>query len=605
MVGPILAFLCGAVPALAEKVIQGPAIFEGKTEAGGVYIDDLLKQLKTKPAAGPAKQMSQIWAGIKKKRFQEVLQTATSLAQNPFYNDYARWFEAEARVGLALKLPPRQRGEGLRRALRALGEIETIRPDSPLAKKTAEQMAQIEFLMGDAAHQSKNWVECQKGVEAALTRLVQSSQFFVQRIPFSALVNYAQACQKKPSDTCPLWARRLTAAFPKESKEAKVLLATFPSVAKGGEPEAYVDFSKSYKAPDQDQVAIEDAFASYYRGDFGTAAEKFEKVSAAFPQSSQRHRVRFWAARSWEKDKSPDRARLGYEDTVKSAPLTYYGLMASRALGVPIEARIDAVLPLASPQDENLDPLDRMRLKRAEELFSRNLPELAAIELDSINVKREMSGAFVMYLAALNHELHNYGASFRQVSDLIQRGTKGIVSTFGLRLIFPLLHFEQIQRTSEALTIDPILVLSLMKQESAFRASALSRSGATGLMQLMPFTAVAVEPEIEQAELLVAENSIRIGSKYLAEMINKFDGNWVYALGAYNAGPTRMARWRKDAQPQWDMLEFIESISYTETREYVAAIVRNYYWYTYRLHQKRPEDFSMFWKVVKPQNGSG
>jgi soluble lytic murein transglycosylase len=86
-------------------------------------------------------------------------------------------------------------------------------------------------------------------------------------------------------------------------------------------------------------------------------------------------------------------------------------------------------------------------------------------------------------------------------------------------------------------------------------------------------------------------------------MIHKFDGNWVYALGAYNAGPTRMGRWRKEAQPQWDMIEFIESISYQETREYVAAIVRNYYWYSYQLHQKRPENFSMFWQTNKPQAG--
>lgn len=591
--------------ALAVTTVQGPSVFEGRPESSGLYIDELFKNLKRRPVSAPAKQMALMWQAMKKKRFEEVLRTAEKLSQDPLYNDYARWFEAEARVGLALRSAPRAQAEGLKRALRALGEIEVIRPDSPLAKKTAEQMAQIEFMIAEAAFKTKAWAECQRWVEAALSRLVQSSQFFVQRVPFSALEHYAQSCQKRPLEACPLWARRLTAAFPKESKETKILTDSFPAIAKEAEPEAYLDFSKTYKAPDQDSVAIEDAFTSYFKRDYGGAAEKFEKFLTSFPQSSQRHRARFWAARSWEKDRETDRARVGYEETVRTAPLTYYGLMASRSLGVPIEARIDAVLPLASPHDETLDPLDRQRLRRAEELFSRNLPELAAIELDSINVKREMSGAFVMYLAALNHELHNYGTSFKQVSDLIQRGNKGIVSTFGLRLIFPLLHFEQIQRHAEALSVDPVLILSLMKQESAFRASALSRSGATGLMQLMPFTAVAVEPEIEQAELLVADNSIRIGSKYLGEMINKFDGNWVYALGAYNAGPTRMARWRKDAQPQWDMLEFIESISYQETREYVAAIIRNYYWYSYQLHQKRPEDFSMFWRTSKPQNGNG
>ena len=64
--------------------------------------------------------------------------------------------------------------------------------------------------------------------------------------------------------------------------------------------------------------------------------------------------------------------------------------------------------------------------------------------------------------------------------------------------------------------------------------------------------------------------------------MDKYSNNAVYALAAYNAGPHRVAKWRKDAKPDWTMIEFIEAIPYKETRDYVMSILRNRYWYQYR-----------------------
>ncbi|MEK7691637.1 MAG: transglycosylase SLT domain-containing protein, partial [Bdellovibrionota bacterium] len=95
---------------------------------------------------------------------------------------------------------------------------------------------------------------------------------------------------------------------------------------------------------------------------------------------------------------------------------------------------------------------------------------------------------------------------------------------------------------------------------------------------------------------------------------DRYGGNWVMGLAAYNAGPGALERWKKAANGSWGMLEFIESIGYRETRDYVSSILRNYYWYTFLL---KGEDFNgliKFWngnsietevdQSVKRQNGS-
>jgi soluble lytic murein transglycosylase len=143
--------------------------------------------------------------------------------------------------------------------------------------------------------------------------------------------------------------------------------------------------------------------------------------------------------------------------------------------------------------------------------------------------------------------------------------------------------------------------MSLIKQESAFDRSAVSRVGAMGLMQLMPYTAVETDPNAIHLDLLDADENIRIGIKYLRKLVQQYKGNLIYALGAYNAGPKAMDRWVKEAANKRGPLEFIESITYRETREYVASIIRNYYWYSRRLKGTSQLDLSPFWPTTTSQ----
>ena len=167
--------------------------------------------------------------------------------------------------------------------------------------------------------------------------------------------------------------------------------------------------------------------------------------------------------------------------------------------------------------------------------------------------------------------------------EILQRKNEAPLNAQFVELIFPDRFSKEITDQAKLSQIDPLLVVSLMKQESGFKGGILSSSGAAGLMQLMPFTAIEVQKDLELRKLREPVKNIEVGTKYLASLLNeKFNGNVVYALAGYNAGPHRVAKWRKDAHPDWGMQEYVEAIPFKETREYVMAILRNRYWYQYR-----------------------
>lgn len=127
------------------------------------------------------------------------------------------------------------------------------------------------------------------------------------------------------------------------------------------------------------------------------------------------------------------------------------------------------------------------------------------------------------------------------------------------------------------------LVLALIRQESGFMADVQSPVGARGLMQLMPATAKQVAKAIKvtftPSKLDDPEYNVRLGSTYLGDMIDNFEGSYVMALAAYNAGPSRVRRWVKEygdpRDPTVDVIDWIEMIPFTETRSYVQRVMES------------------------------
>src|SRR5437016_2629006 len=144
--------------------------------------------------------------------------------------------------------------------------------------------------------------------------------------------------------------------------------------------------------------------------------------------------------------------------------------------------------------------------------------------------------------------------------------------------LFPKPYWPDVKKFSSQNALDPYLVTSLIRQESEFNPNALSRKDAVGLMQLLPKVGkgVAKQQKIKHfstQQLFTPGVNLQLGTRYFRIMVDKF-GAFEYALAAYNAGSDRVQDWLGQAKYR-DPQEFVESIPFTETREYVQAILRN------------------------------
>lgn len=144
-------------------------------------------------------------------------------------------------------------------------------------------------------------------------------------------------------------------------------------------------------------------------------------------------------------------------------------------------------------------------------------------------------------------------------------------------LRFPMQHEDNVNAWSEKRNIDPSWTYAIIRRESAFMPDARSSVGAMGLMQIMPNTARQVARQLKiryrgRYSLLTSNTNIRLGTSYLKRMLNKLDSQHVLATAAYNAGPHRVSKWLPESH-QMDAIQWIETIPFTETREYVSNVL--------------------------------
>ena len=155
-------------------------------------------------------------------------------------------------------------------------------------------------------------------------------------------------------------------------------------------------------------------------------------------------------------------------------------------------------------------------------------------------------------------------------------------------LFFPTRYVDLIKKYSRLHGVDPLLVLALIRDESFFRADAVSPAGACGLMQLVFETAArearGSNTRLKRSQLFEAETNIRFGVQHLKTLLDKYQNRIHLVLAAYNAGDTVVDEWLNKFGTVADDI-FIELIPYTESRNYVKNILRNYFYYRY-YHQR-------------------
>lgn len=192
---------------------------------------------------------------------------------------------------------------------------------------------------------------------------------------------------------------------------------------------------------------------------------------------------------------------------------------------------------------------------------------------------------FRLYVATLQHRLGETLNKFKVLSGVFKDNPELIANT-SLQMYYPLKRFDIM--TKHKGRLDPYLAASIIRQESAFRENARSQAGAMGLMQLMPGTASRME-RVSRRELFDAHTNIRLGVKYFSRVLAKFSNDGELALAAYNAGPDKVDDWKRRYLTTNRML-FVDLIPFKETREYVAAIGRNYFWYLALYDRKAVEE---------------
>ncbi|MDH5717529.1 MAG: lytic transglycosylase domain-containing protein [Spirochaetia bacterium] len=152
-----------------------------------------------------------------------------------------------------------------------------------------------------------------------------------------------------------------------------------------------------------------------------------------------------------------------------------------------------------------------------------------------------------------------------------------LLSPLAAEFLYPVPYREEVKNFSKKFNMDEAQIYALMKQESSFNPSAVSRSGAKGLMQLMPKTAVWLNKtiKIQKLNLFNPAHSIWLGVKYYADLNKRLDNSFEKTAIAYNAGPGRLKQWEKEFQDNNGEL-FLEWIPFRETNHYVK-ITRLFY----------------------------
>jgi soluble lytic murein transglycosylase len=316
------------------------------------------------------------------------------------------------------------------------------------------------------------------------------------------------------------------------------------------------------------------------------ALEELETLAPEALSFEQQQQARYWRARTLELINQKLQARWLLEQIAVQGATTYYGLLARSRLRAEAperewefpsvdEAEWPQVWPLNVGMVSN-DPHFRTGI----ELVRLGNPA-GAIELLSVGKRLKSGGA----LRAIFHVLRaaGYKESARIAAKQLVREGVRVPSQEEARLLYdigyPDTFRDLVEVHSKAAQVDPDLMQALIREESSFNPRARSATGALGLAQLMPGTAVRVanslRRRVTQTGLFDPKQNIRLGSAYLGDLSRQFEGNSAHAIASYNAGPAAVNRWLK-GMPGAELDEWVETIPVDETRRYVKRVLGSY-----------------------------
>ncbi len=315
------------------------------------------------------------------------------------------------------------------------------------------------------------------------------------------------------------------------------------------------------------------------------AADHFARAAEEATLPISISRVAYWRGRAAAAMGDDEAAREHYR-AAGAHPITYYGQLALEELG---ETR----LPLRRP--EGLD-LAAARERLEDVPAARALAFLHEAGLSDRTIPLYWGLGDTLDDPALVAALGEAAAERGDARGLLALGRAAVSRGLPLDVYaYPTLGIPPFEPATDA--VDPALVYAIARQESAFHPQAVSHAGARGLMQLMPATARATAQRFGLSyapERLLSDPSYNatLGSAHLAELIERWGGSYILVFAAYNAGGGAVTRWiERFGDPRGggiDPIDWMEMISFPETRNYVQRVMENYQVYRRLLHEDRP-----------------
>lgn len=318
---------------------------------------------------------------------------------------------------------------------------------------------------------------------------------------------------------------------------------------------------------------------------FTEASDAFLKIKNETQDPFDRNRYSFWLARSLKQAGKTEEAQKELQDLIQADPLGYYGLIAYRETNSelpPLTLERKSIADETRPR--SVSSMDHQLIRA---LTFVDEPEILGrfLESKTVDLRNQQNqdlDAWVFYLKAFARA-GLYNPLFQQIGSL-STDLKTQLLQQNPELLFPRKFLELIQISAEKFGVRPELMLSIIRQESAFDPHARSAADALGLMQVLPSVAKVHESktglEIGNFEnLYKPEMNIPIGASILADLGKKYRGQFLLTAAAYNANEKAIESWLKTRLNE-DPLEFIEDIPYEETRAYVKLVLRNFIFYS-------------------------
>jgi soluble lytic murein transglycosylase len=340
-------------------------------------------------------------------------------------------------------------------------------------------------------------------------------------------------------------------------------------LAEGMDAQAYQLASGVSDTSGCPQLEWDAGFSAYRLGHWADAAAHLEKLAQnGSVMGSLRAQAAFWAARTHMQSGDPQKVVGLLAAAAKEEP-TFYGLIAERMLGMDTDTGFsDPVLG----RNDNAALMAVPAARRAVALWQVG---------ENDYVGQELNHAFVDNNPQLDPAMAALARSLGVTNVELRASEKSVAQGLLLTGLFPVPQYTP----TDGYHVDQSLVLAFARIESRFQNGATSPVGARGIMQIMPATATKVGGAGAADQLYDPSYSLSLGQRYIAQLLDRLDGNLMKLGGAYNAGPMAVDRWVATKAGRDDPLLFVESIPVAETRSYVRRLMEYHWMYRRRFGQ--------------------